>query len=125
MMARLKNNTSKTNRTFFIFSPIIYDFKNVLVLMLLIEIKTVAFRCQCCCAIINAETAKPLIQAYKVLEDITSITTCQEKKLCLSYAICSYKVEWDDSHTFFNRYFITGNSHKCLQNFFQNDNFTR
>ena len=53
MMARLKNNTSKTNRIFFIFSPIVYDFKNVLVLMFLTEIKTVAFRYQCCCAIIQ------------------------------------------------------------------------
>ena len=93
--------------------------------MFLIEIRKIAFLYQCCCVIIFAETAKLRIQAYKVLEDITSIITCQEKKLCLSYAICSYKVEWDDSHTFFNRYFITGNSHKSLQNFFQNDNFTR
>ena len=48
----------------------------------------------------NAETAKPLIQAYEMLEDITSIIACQEKKLCLSYAICSYSTEWDDSHAF-------------------------
>ena len=50
--------------------------------------------------IIFAETAKPRIQVYKVLEDITSIIACQEKKLCLSYAICGYSIEWDDSHAF-------------------------
>ena len=53
MMARLKNSTSKTNRIFFIFSPIVDDFKNDLVLMFLIEIKTINFRYQCCCAIIQ------------------------------------------------------------------------
>ena len=50
----------------------------------------------------NAETAKPLTQAYEMLEDITSIIACQEKKLCLSYAICSYSTEWDDSDAFIN-----------------------
>ena len=45
-----------------------------------------------------AETSKLRMQAYKVLEDITSIIACQEKKLCLSYAIYSYSIEWDDSH---------------------------
>tara|TARA_B100000953_G_scaffold279695_1_gene255994 strand:+ start:337 stop:555 length:219 start_codon:yes stop_codon:yes gene_type:complete len=49
---------------------------------------------------ISAETANPRIQAYEILEDITSIIACQEKKLCLSYAICSYSTEWDDSHAF-------------------------
>ena len=68
--------------------------------MFLIEIKKIAFRYQCCCVIIFAETAKLRIQAYKVLEDITSIIACQEKKLCLSYAICSYSIEWDNSHAF-------------------------
>ena len=52
MMARLKNNTSKTNRIFFIFSSIVYNFKNVWVLMVLIEIRKIAFRYQCCCVII-------------------------------------------------------------------------
>ena len=68
--------------------------------MFLIEIKKIAFRYQCCCVIIFAETARLRIQAHKVLEDITSIIACQEKKLCLSYAICSYSTEWDDSHAF-------------------------
>ena len=68
--------------------------------MFLIEIRKIAFRYQCCCVIIFAETAKLRIQAYKVLEDITSIISCQEKKLCLSYAICSYGIELDDSHVF-------------------------
>tara|TARA_B100001765_G_scaffold186525_1_gene131534 strand:+ start:337 stop:555 length:219 start_codon:yes stop_codon:yes gene_type:complete len=49
---------------------------------------------------ISAEAANPRIQAYEILEDITSIIACQEKKLCLSYAICSYSIEWDDSHAF-------------------------
>ena len=48
----------------------------------------------------NYGTAKPRIQAYEMLEDITSIIVCQEKKLCLSYAICSHSIEWDDSHAF-------------------------
>ena len=47
---------------------------------------------------ISAETANPRIQAYENLEDITSIIACQEKKICLSYAICSYSIERDDSH---------------------------
>ena len=47
--------------------------------MFLIEIKKIAFRYQCCCVIIFAETTKLRIQAYKVLEDITSIIACQEK----------------------------------------------
>ncbi len=47
-----------------------------------------------------AETAKLRMQAYKVLEDITSIIACQEKKLCLSYANYSYIIKWDDSHAF-------------------------
>ena len=47
-----------------------------------------------------AETAGLPMPAYKVLEDITSIISCQEKKLCLSYAICSYGIELDDSHVF-------------------------
>ena len=42
----------------------------------------------------------PPIPAYEVLEDITSIIACQEKKLCLSYAICSYSIEWDGSYAF-------------------------
>ena len=50
--------------------------------------------------IIFAETAKPRIQAYKVLEDITSIIACQEKKLCLSCAICRYSMELNDSQVF-------------------------
>ena len=79
----------------------------------------------------NAETAKPLIQAYEILEDITSIISCQEKKLCLSYAICRYSTEWDDSHAFIDCSFKSGNSHTSLQNFFQTiilpdkDNFAR
>jgi len=48
----------------------------------------------------SAENAKPRIQTYEMLEDITSIIACQEKKLCLSYAICRYSSEWDDSHAF-------------------------
>ncbi len=68
--------------------------------MFLIEIRKIAFRYQSCCMIFFAETAKLRIQAYKVLEDITSIIPCQEKKLCLSYAICSYSVELDDSNAF-------------------------
>ena len=68
--------------------------------MFLIEIRKIAFRYQCCCVIIFAENAKPRILAYKVLEDITTIIACQEKKLCLSYAICSYSTEWDDSHAY-------------------------
>jgi len=68
--------------------------------MFLIEIRKIAFRYQCCCVIIFAETTKLRIQAHKVLEDITSIMSCQEKKLCLSYAICSYSIEWDNSHVF-------------------------
>ena len=68
--------------------------------MFLIEIKKIAFRYQCCYVIIFAETTMLRIQAYKVLEDITSIIACQEKKLCLSYAICSYSIEWDNSHAF-------------------------
>ena len=47
--------------------------------MFLIEIRKIAFRYQCCCVIIFAETAELRIQAYKVLEDITSIIACQEK----------------------------------------------
>ena len=47
--------------------------------MFLIEIKNIAFRYQCCCVIIFAETTKPHIQAYEILEDITSIIACQEK----------------------------------------------
>ena len=47
--------------------------------MFLIEIKKIAFRYQCCCVIIFAETARLRIQAHKVLEDITSIIACQEK----------------------------------------------
>ena len=68
--------------------------------MFLIEIKKIAFRYQCCYVTIFAETTMLRIQAYKVLEDITSIISCQEKKLCLSYAICSYGIELDDSHAF-------------------------
>ena len=131
MMARLKNNTSKTNRIFFIFSPIVYDFKNVLVLMFLIEIKTVAFRYQCYCAIILCCNSKPHIQAYEMLEDITSIIACQEKKLCLSYAICRYSMELDDLHALFDCSFKPDNSHKRFYNFFETmilhnkDNFAR
>ena len=68
--------------------------------MFLIEIRKIAFLYQCCCVIIFAETAKPRIRAYKVLEDITSIIACQEKKLCLSYAICRHSMELYDSHVF-------------------------
>ena len=79
----------------------------------------------------NAVTAKPRSRDYEILEDITSIIACQEKKLCLSYAICSYSTEWDDSHAF-----MTAASNlviliKSLQNFFQSmilpdkDNFAR
>jgi hypothetical protein len=67
----------------------------------------------------NAETAKPRIQAYEKLEDITSIIACQEKKLCLSYAICSYSMELDDSLAFFDCSFKSGNSNKNLHNFFE------
>jgi len=49
---------------------------------------------------ISAVPANPRIQAYEILEDITSIIACQEKKLCLSYAIYSYYIEWDASHAF-------------------------
>ena len=99
--------------------------------MFLIEIRKIAFRYQCCCVIIFAETATPCIQAYKVLEDITSIIACQEKKLCLSYAICRYSMELDDSHAFFDCSFKSGNSNKSLYNFFETmilhnkDNFAR
>ena len=99
--------------------------------MFLIEIKKIAFRYQCCCVIIFAETTKLRIQAYKVLEDITSIIACQEKKLCLSYAICRYSMELYDSHAFFDCSFKSGNSHKCSQNLFltmilpDKDNFAR
>ena len=48
----------------------------------------------------NAVTAKPRSRAYEILEDITSIIACQEKKLCLSYANCSYSIEWGESHAF-------------------------
>ena len=73
----------------------------------------------------------PRIQAYKVLEDITSIIACQEKKLCLSYAICRYSMELDDSHALFDCSFKSGNSHISLYNFFETmilhnkDNFAR
>ena len=47
--------------------------------MFLIDIRKIAFSYQCCCVIIFAKTAMLRIQAYKVLEDITSIIACQEK----------------------------------------------
>ena len=99
--------------------------------MFLIEIKKIAFRYQCCYLISFAETEKLRIQAYKVLEDITSIIACQEKKLCLSYAICSYSIEWDDSHAFLTAVSNLVILNKSLPNFFETmilhnkDNFAR
>ena len=99
--------------------------------MFLIEIKKIAFRYQCCCVIIFAETTKLRIQAYKVLEDITSIMSCQEKKLCLSYAICSYSIECDDTHDFLTAVANLVILIKASRNFFvkmilpDKDNFAR
>ena len=78
-MARLKNSTSKTNRIFFIFSPIVYDINNVLVLMFFLKSELYPYVIYVAEKSINAETAKPRIQAYEMLEDITSIIACQEK----------------------------------------------
>ena len=66
-----------------------------------------------------------------MLEDITSIIACQEKKLCLSYAICSYNIEWDDSHAFLTAVSNMVILNKSLQEFFRTmilpdkDNFAR
>ena len=100
MMARLKNSTSKTNIIFFIFSPIVYDFKNVLVLMFLTEIKTVAFQYQCYIAIIQCWNCKTLHSCLWNSRRYNINYRMSRKKLCLSYAICSYSIEWDDYHAF-------------------------
>jgi len=131
MMARLKNSTSKTNRIFFIFSPIVYDFKNVLVLMFLIEIKTVAFRYQCCCAIIQFCNCKTSHSGLWNARRYNINYRMSRKKVCLSCAICSYSIEWWRFPCLFDRCFKFGNFHKSLQNFFQavilpdKDNFAR
>ena len=49
---------------------------------------------------LNSDTAKPRILAYEILEYTTLIIARQEKKLCLSYAICSYSIDWDVSYAF-------------------------
>ena len=49
---------------------------------------------------LNSDTAKPRILAYEILEYTILIITCQEKKLCLSYAICSYSIDWDVTYAF-------------------------
>jgi len=66
-----------------------------------------------------------------MLEDITSFVACQEKKLCLSYAICSYCIEWDDSNAYLTAIANLVILIKSLQNFFRTvilrdkDNFAR
>ena len=62
--------------------------------MFLTEIKKIAFRYQCCCVIIFAETTKLRIQAYKVLEDITSIISCQEKSYAYPMPFAVTALNW-------------------------------
>ena len=131
MMARLKNSTSKTNRIFFIFSPIVYDFKNVLVLMFLIEIKTVAFRYQCCCAIIQCWNCKTPHSGLWNARRYNINYRMSRKKVMpfLCHLQLQHWMGWFPC--LFDRCFKSGNSHKSLQNFFQavilpdKDNFAR
>ena len=98
--------------------------------MFLIEIRKIALLYLCCCVIIFAESAKLHIQAYKVLEDITSIIACQEKSYAspMPFAVTALNGIIPMP---FDRCFKSGNSHKSLQNFFQTmilpdkDNFAR
>ena len=47
--------------------------------MFLTEIKTLPLNTNANLRSFNAETVKPCIHAYEILEDITSIIACQEK----------------------------------------------
>ena len=131
MMARLKNSTSKTNRIFFIFSPIVYDFKNVLVLMFLIEIKTVAFRHQCCCLIIQCWNCEnPHSDLWNARRYNINYRMSRKKDMpFLCHLQLQHRMGW--LPCLFDRCFKSSNSHKSLQNFFQavilpdKDNFAR
>ena len=131
MMARLKNNTSKTNRIFFIFSPIVYDFKNVLVLMFLIEINTVAFRHQCCCAINQCWNCKSPHSGLWNPRRYNINYRMSRKKVMpfLCHLQLQHWMGW--LPCLFDRGFKSGNFHKSLLNFFQavilpdKDNFAR
>lgn len=131
MMARLKNSTSKTNRIFFIFSPIVYDFKNVLVLMFFIVINTVAFRHQCCCAINQCwNCTSPHSGLWKSRRYNINYRMSRKKVMpFLCHLQLQHWMGWFPCLIY--RCFKSGNSHKSLQNFFQavilpdKDNFAR
>ena len=131
MMARLKNNTSKTNRIFFIFSPIVYDFKNVLVLMSLIEINTVAFRHQCCCAIIQCWKCKAPHSGLLSARRYNINYRMSRKKVMpfLCHLQLQHRMGWFPY--LFDCCFKSVSSHKSLQNFHltiilpDKDNFAR
>ena len=131
MMARLKNSTSKTNRIFFIFSPIVYDFKNVLELMFLIEIKTVASRDQSCWAIIQCCNYKAPHSSLWNARRYNSNYRMSRKKVMpfLCHLQLQHWMGWFPC--LYDRCFKSGNSHKSLQNFMQTmilpdkDNFAR
>ena len=130
-MARLKNNTSKTNRIFFIFSPIVYDFKNVLVLMFLIEIKTVAFRYQFCCEIIQCFDYKTSHSGSWNSRRYNINYRMSRKKVMpfLCHLQLQHWMGWFPC--LYDRCFKSGNFHKCSQNLFltiilpYKDNFAR
>ena len=131
MMARLKNSTSKTNRIFFIFSPIVYDFKNVLELMFLIGIKKLYFRSQCCCATNQFCNCKTLHSGLWNARRY-NINYRMSRKKVMPFPCHLQLQHWMGwCPCLFDRCFKSGNSHKSLQNFFlavilpDKDNFAR
>ena len=100
MMARLKNSTSKTNRIFFIFSPIVNDFKKVIILMFLIEIKMVAFSYQCCCAIIHCWNCITPHSGLWNPRRYNNNYRMSRKKVMSFLCHLQLKIECDDSHPF-------------------------